>query len=146
MKKPIVRFVKLRADAVLPRYATAEAAGADLTTPEEVRIMPGGIAKVATGLGCDIPSGWEIQIRPRSGLAAKHGVTVLNAPGTIDSDYQGELCVLLVNHGPEEVVLEAGTRIAQAVMAPVHQADFEWADAVSRATQRGEGGFGSTGA
>ena len=130
----------------LPAYESAGAAGADLraavTAP--LTIEPGGTAKVPTGLRVAVPAGYEMQVRPRSGLAARHGVTVLNSPGTVDADYRGEVAVLLINHGPEPFVIERGDRVAQAVIAPVTQASFEAADALDE-TPRGAGGFGSTG-
>jgi dUTP pyrophosphatase len=125
---------------------TEHAAGLDLaawlSTP--VTIAPGASALVPTGLAMAIPPGWEGQVRPRSGLAAKHAITCLNAPGTIDADYRGEVKVLLVNHGREPFTVQHGERIAQLVIAPVAQAELEIVDALP-ATDRGEGGFGSTG-
>lgn len=132
----------------LPAYETAGAAGCDLRAAvaedEPLTIAPGARALAPTGFAMAIPPGWEAQIRPRSGLAAKYGVTCLNAPGTIDADYRGEVKVILVNHGAEEFVIRRGERIAQMVIAPVWQAAFEEA-AVLDETARGEGGFGSTG-
>jgi dUTP pyrophosphatase len=130
----------------LPAYATDGAAGADLcaAVEHELVIAPGERAAVATGLIFEIPAGYEGQVRPRSGLAIRRGLTVVNAPGTIDSDYRGELMVLLVNHGAEPVVLGRGDRIGQLVIAPVSRARFTEADALS-ASDRGAGGFGSTG-
>ena len=129
----------------LPAYATEGAAGADLraAVTEPLVIPPGGTASVPTGLRVGLPRGVEMQVRPRSGLAARHGVTVLNSPGTVDADYRGEVRVLLVNHGPEAYLIERGDRIAQAVIAPVVQARFE-AGTLDE-TPRGAGGFGSTG-
>ena len=131
-----------------PRYETDGAAGMDLAAalPEEtpVTLEPGGRALIPTGLTMEIPPGYEAQIRPRSGLALKHGVTVLNAPGTVDSDYRGELGVLLVNHGTTPYVVSRGMRIAQLVFAPVTRGAF--VDKVELDTSvRGAGGFGSTG-
>ncbi|WAJ27757.1 dUTP diphosphatase [Antarcticirhabdus aurantiaca] len=135
------------ADA-LPHYATEGAAGADLRAclPEgEAMILPpGGRAAVPTGLAVAVPEGFEMQVRPRSGLAARHGVTVLNAPGTVDSDYRGEVMVLLVNLGDEPFEIRNGDRIAQALFAPVTRAIFDLADTLDE-TSRGAGGFGSTG-
>lgn len=139
-----VRFKKLRADAVVPQYMTAEAAGMDLAAASRVELRPGARALVDTGLAMELPAGYEGQVRPRSGLAAKHGVTVANAPGTIDSDYRGELKVLLVNLGAEPVLIEPGMRIAQLVIAPVARAAVEVVDELG-ASDRGAGGFGSTG-
>ncbi len=134
----------------LPDYATAGAAGADLRAnfPLEARaglvLQPGARALVPTGLRVAIPDGYEMQVRPRSGLALKHGVTLANAPGTIDSDYRGPLGVILINLGDDPFLVEHGARIAQAVVAPVRQAVFEGVPALSD-TDRGAGGFGSTG-
>lgn len=140
-----IGFKKNHPDAQLPVYSTAEAAGADVRSVDRYVLEPGERRLVQTGLDCDIPKGWEIQVRPRSGLAFKQGVTVLNAPGTIDSDYQGPLGVLLINLGSEPFVIEPGDRIAQIVVAPVTQGAFGWSGGVSRETDRGAGGFGSTG-
>jgi dUTP pyrophosphatase len=131
---------------VLPAYQTPGAAGADLCAclAAPVTLLPGAHALVPTGLRFEIPPGYEMQVRPRSGLAAKFGVTVLNSPGTIDSDYRGEVQVILVNHGASPFVINHGDRIAQAVIAPVIQACFAASDALG-GTERGEGGFGSTG-
>jgi dUTP pyrophosphatase len=141
-----VRFKRLRPAAVLPRYMTAGAAGMDLSSAAEapVTLEPGARAGVPTGWAIELPPGSEGQVRPRSGLAAKHGVTVVNAPGTIDSDYRGELVVLLVNLGREPHVIKPGDRIAQLVVAPVVQAAVEETEALSDTT-RGVGGFGHTG-
>lgn len=128
----------------MPHLATAGAAGYDICSAESVVMEPGRFAKVATGLRIMMPNKLEAQIRPRSGLAARHGVTVLNSPGTIDSDYRGEICVLLINHGSESFHVEPGMRIAQMVFATVTQVDFEQRDRLEQ-SDRGEGGFGSTG-
>ena len=132
----------------LPAYQSAAAAGLDLlaAVPEDapVTILPRQYAMIPTGLTLALPSGTEGQVRPRSGLAAKHGVTVLNAPGTIDSDYRGEVSVLLINHGAESFVVTRGTRIAQLVIAPVIHATVRFAEELDQ-TARGSGGFGSTG-
>lgn len=128
----------------LPRYASDDAVGLDVAAAEDLTLQPGRRHAVATGFAIEIPRGYEVQVRPRSGLAAKHGVTVLNTPGTIDSDYRGEVRVILVNLGEEPFEIRRGERIAQLVPAPVLRADFvevrELAD-----TARGSGGFGSTG-
>ena len=129
---------------VLPAYATSGSAGMDVVSAEDVTIAPGARHAVATGLSVAIPQGFEIQVRPRSGLAFKHGITVPNTPGTIDSDYRGELKVLLINHGSEDFAIARGDRVAQLVLAPVVQAAWSEVDELD-ATQRGEGGFGSTG-
>jgi len=132
----------------LPAYQSADAAGLDLlaAVPSDTPLIlpPGKYAMVPTGLTIALPSGYEAQVRPRSGLAAKHGVTIVNAPGTIDSDYRGELVVLLVNLGREPHVIKPGDRIAQLVVAPVVQASVEEAESLSDTT-RGSGGFGHTG-
>ena len=134
------------AGAVIPEYKTAGAAGADLYALVEnpVTIPVGKSAMIPTGLFFEIPEGYEIQIRPRSGLAAKNGVTVLNTPGTIDSDYRGEIKIILVNLGQEDFVVNSGDRVAQMVIAPVIQASFSIVDELSD-TSRGSSGFGSTG-
>jgi dUTP pyrophosphatase len=116
----------------------------DVVSAEDVTIQPGARHPVATGLALAIPPGFEIQVRPRSGLAFKHGITVPNTPGTIDSDYRGELKVLLINHGAEAFAIRRGDRVAQLVLAPVVQAAWAEVDELD-ATERGEGGFGSTG-
>ena len=129
---------------VLPAYATELAAGADVCSCEELTLKPGEWRAVATGLCFEIPAGFEMQVRPRSGLAAKNGITVLNAPGTIDADYRGELKVLLINHGKEPFAIQRGMRIAQLIIAQVSRAAFVEVKELSD-TKRGQGGFGSTG-
>jgi dUTP pyrophosphatase len=132
----------------LPAYQSAHAAGLDLlaAVPEDAPLIlaPGKHALVPTGLTLALPQGYEAQVRPRSGLAAKHGVTVLNAPGTVDADYRGEIGVLLINHGEAPFEVRRGERIAQMVIAPVVRAELV-ATATLSATDRGSGGFGSTG-
>jgi dUTP pyrophosphatase len=132
----------------LPAYQSAHAAGLDLlaAVPEASPLIlsPGQRALVPTGLTIALPSGYEAQVRPRSGLASKHGVTVLNAPGTIDADYRGEIGVLLINHGDAPFTIRRGERIAQMVIASVVRAELVLAESLS-ATERGSGGFGSTG-
>lgn len=128
----------------LPAYATSGAAGMDVVSAESVTIAPGARHAVATGLALAIPQGYEIQVRPRSGLALKHGITVPNTPGTIDSDYRGELKVILINHGSEPFAIQRGDRVAQLVLAPVVQAAWDEVAELD-ATERGAGGFGSTG-
>ncbi len=132
--------------AVIPCYKTEGAAGADVCAliKEPVTIAPGSFAMIPTGLFFEIPMGYEIQVRPRSGLAAKNGVTVLNTPGTIDSDYRGELKIILINLGKEAFVVNNGERIAQIIVSPVTVASFTITDSLSDTT-RGEKGFGSTG-
>lgn len=130
----------------LPAYATAFSAGLDVRAANETPIVlpPLGRAMVPTGLYLEIPAGYEVQVRPRSGLAAKRGVTVLNAPGTIDADYRGEVCVILVNLGAEDFVIERGERIAQMVLARHEVIEWEESDELAD-SGRGAGGFGSTG-
>ena len=128
----------------LPAYATEGAAGMDVLSAEDVVLEPGVRHAVATGLSIAIPRGYEIQVRPRSGLAFKFGVTVPNTPGTIDSDYRGELKVLMINHGSEPFPIKRGERVAQLVLAPVTQAAWLEVDDLDE-TARGSGGFGSTG-
>lgn len=139
--------VQIADEEILPAYATSEASGADLRAwiKEPITIVPGASAIVPTGIRCDIPKGYEIQIRPRSGFAAKNQVTVLNTPGTIDSDYRGEISVILINHGKESFVVTPKMRIAQMVLAPVVRADFLLVEQLSE-SERGEGKFGHTGA
>lgn len=136
------------ADLPLPAYETAGSAGMDLraAVPEEapVTLAPGARALVPTGLKIALPPGHEAQVRPRSGLALKHGVTCLNSPGTIDADYRGEVGVILINHGSDPFVVRRGERIAQMVVAPVLQVALVEAEALDE-TARGTGGFGSTG-
>lgn len=128
----------------LPVYATEGAAGMDVLSAEDVTLMPGARHAVATGLAFAIPPGFEIQVRPRSGLALKHGISVPNAPGTIDSDYRGELKIILINHGADAFAIRRGDRVAQLVLAPVTRASWLKVDELDH-TERGEGGFGSTG-
>ena len=128
----------------LPAYATQGAAGMDVVAAENVTLAPGARHAVATGLSIAIPHGYEIQVRPRSGLALKHGISVPNTPGTIDSDYRGELKIILINHGSEVFSIAKGDRVAQLVLAPVVQAGWVEVDDLER-TERGAGGFGSTG-
>jgi len=128
----------------LPLYATQGAAGMDVVAAEDVVIAPGRRHAVATGFAMAIPDGFEVQVRPRSGLALKHGITCLNSPGTIDSDYRGEIKVILANLGDAPFKVARGDRIAQLVPAPVHRAALEEVEALD-GTARGDGGFGSTG-
>ncbi len=128
----------------LPVYATEGAAGMDVVSAEDVTLAPGGRHAVATGLSMAIPAGFEIQVRPRSGLALKHGISVPNSPGTIDSDYRGELKVILINHGADAFDIRRGDRVAQLVLAPVTRASWLQVEELDE-TLRGEGGFGSTG-
>ncbi len=134
------------ADLPLPAYGSEEAAGCDVVAAvtEDLVLAPGARALIPTGFCLDLPAGFEIQVRPRSGLALKHGITVLNAPGTVDSDYRGEVGVILVNLGEAPFTISRGMRIAQLVLAPVLRAGWREVAEVST-TRRGEGGFGSTG-
>lgn len=136
----------LEEGAELPTYGSEEAAGADVRAyiTDKITLNPGESKLIPTGLRFEIPKGFEIQVRPRSGLALKHGVTVLNTPGTIDSDYRGEVGVILINHGNNPFVVTPKMRIAQLVFAPVIQACYKEEECL-KATERGEGGFGHTG-
>ena len=128
----------------LPAYATAHAAGMDVVSAEQLTLAPSARHAVATGFAIAIPEGYEVQVRPRSGLALKHGITCLNTPGTIDADYRGEVKVILANLGDEPFAIARGDRIAQLVPAPVQRARFEEVGELDE-TARGAGGFGSTG-
>jgi dUTP pyrophosphatase len=132
------------ADLELPSYATAGSAGLDLRSAESLTIKPGARALVATGIAIALPVNVEAQVRPRSGLAIKHGVTVLNSPGTIDCDYRGEIKVPLINHSQDDFIIMRGDRIAQMIIAPVAQVQFESVSSLEETT-RGSGGFGSSG-
>jgi len=142
----VVRFTAVKKDASAPVYSTGRSAGCDLAAciDADMIVKPGETVKVPTGLAIALPEGFEAQVRPRSGLAAKFGVTVLNSPGTIDSDYRGEVCVLLINLGKQDFTIHNGDRIAQMVVARYEQARFELVDNLNE-TLRGQGGFGSTG-
>lgn len=149
--RPVVRLKRLDDRAVLPKYHSDLAAGLDLSAclprgdaPEKLTIEPGHIAKVPLGFACAIPPGYEGQVRPRSGLSTKHGITVPNAPGTVDADYRGEMFVALINLGQDPFTIEHEMRIAQFVIAPVSHALIEETDTLDE-TNRGAGGFGSTG-
>jgi dUTP pyrophosphatase len=144
MKVKVVKNLKHEKD--LPRYETQTAAGLDLRAncETDLIIQPGCRVLIPTGLKVEIPEGYELQIRPRSGLALKNGITVLNAPGTIDSDYRGEIGVVLINHGQETFIVSCGDRIAQAVLSKFEKVEWEEVQDLSE-TDRGEGGFGSTG-
>jgi dUTP pyrophosphatase len=133
-------------DLALPHYATHGAAGLDLiaAVEEEIELLPGQRAAIPCGIAIELPHGYEAQVRPRSGLALKEGVTVLNAPGTIDSDYRGEVKAILINHGAEPYLIKRGAKIAQMVIARHEQAEIVESDALSDSA-RGAGGFGSTG-
>ena len=132
----------------LPNYASEEAAGADVRAyiPVETTIFPGKSKLIPTGLKFEIPKGYEIQVRPRSGLALKYGITVLNTPGTIDSDYRGEVGIILINHSSDPFIVQPNMRIAQLVFSPVVKANFiKKSEDLLTKTQRGQGGFGHTG-
>lgn len=149
MSAPIIEFKCLDhfGDLALPSYETNLAAGADLRAAlkdEIIILLPGKRTLVPTGFCMALPAGFEAQIRPRSGLAYKHGITCLNTPGTIDADYRGEVKVLLINHGEEAFTIKHGERIAQMIIAPIVQAEFNTVETLSE-TVRGAGGFGSTG-
>ena len=145
---PVVRIKRLpHAEGLeLPRYETALAAGCDVRAAlvKPMTLRPGERFMVPTGIAIALPPGWEAQMRPRSGLAAKHGISCVNSPGTIDADYRGELKVILINHGAEDFVINRGDRIGQMVIAPVWQARFNEVEELDD-TERGAGGFGSTG-
>ncbi len=141
-----VKRLKGSEDLSLPQYATEHSSGVDLYACVDipVRLKPNEIFLVPTGIAIELPEGYEAQIRPRSGLALKHGITVLNTPGTIDADYRGEIGVILINLGKDTFVIDRGMRIAQMVIAPVMKADFVEVKEISE-TKRNSGGFGSTG-
>ncbi len=141
-----VKISRLRPEARLPCYMTAAAAGMDLyvTLDEEVILAAGKQVMVPTGIAIALPPGFEAQVRPRSGLAAKYGVTLVNTPGTIDADYRGEISVILINHGSEDFVIKDGERIAQMIVAPVSRCQWNLVDKLDE-TDRGSGGFGHTG-
>jgi len=141
-----VRCVKLRSQAVVPRYMTEHAAGMDLhaALDETVMLLPGARTLIPTGLALEIPPGYEGQVRPRSGLALKQGVALVNSPGTIDADYRGEVGVIVINHGDQPVTFAPGDRIAQLVIAPVTRVAFEEVSELGE-TGRSAGGFGHTG-
>lgn len=145
MSEVLVKIVKEHTRILLPRYESAGAAGMDLRAflDKDVSVPPMGRVKIPTGLKIEIPAGYEGQVRPRSGLAVRTGLTVLNSPGTIDCDYRGNLDIIVINLGPESVIIKDGERIAQLVIAPVCQAQLVEADTLSD-TDRGSGGFGST--
>ncbi|MBQ7473231.1 MAG: dUTP diphosphatase [Oscillospiraceae bacterium] len=139
-----IKFVKLRDGAHIPQKAHEDDAGFDLYASEDFILKAHAFGCVPTAISIELPIGYEAQVRPRSGLAAKHGVTVLNAPGTIDAGYRGEVKVILINHGNEDFEITAGMRIAQMVISPVVGAEFVEASSLED-SERGEGGFGSSG-
>jgi dUTP pyrophosphatase len=140
----IVKIVN-KSDNALPQYETGGSAGLDVRSAEDGVLNPGEFKLVKTGLFVEIPYGYEIQVRPRSGMALKYGVTVLNSPGTIDSDYRGEIGVILINHNTLPYAIIKGERIAQLVLCPVEKVQWLATDTLGTSTKRGEKGFGSTG-
>ena len=144
MKKLGVKVKILNPDAIIPKYQTEEAAGFDLHSVEEKTVKAGEREVIKTGLAVALPKGYELQVRPRSGLALKNGITVLNTPGTVDSDYRWELMVILFNTSKEDFAVKKGERIAQAIIKEILQADFAVVEELD-STERGVGGFGSTG-
>ena len=137
---------RLAPDLPLPAYATPGSAGLDLlaAVDRDIVLRPGGFAAIPTGIALALPSGYEAQVRPRSGLALRHGVTVMNAPGTVDSDYRGEVAAILINHGKAEFTVTRGMKVAQLVVAPHVRAEWRETDTLDQ-TERAAGGFGSTG-
>ncbi|ESA35975.1 deoxyuridine 5 -triphosphate nucleotidohydrolase [Leptolyngbya sp. Heron Island J] len=144
MPIPIIKFKKLSPQAIIPSYAHPGDAGADLVAMDAHTLEPLQRLAIPTGLAVELPQGYELQVRPKSSLALKHGITVLNTPGTVDAGYRGEIKVILINLGQSTFEINPGQRIAQIVIAPVIQAEFMLVDSLG-ASQRGEGGFGSTG-
>lgn len=140
----IVKIVN-KSDNALPQYETGGSVGLDVRSAEDGVLNPGEFKLVKTGLSVEIPYGYEIQVRPRSGIALKYGVTVLNSPGTIDSDYRGEIGVILINHNTLPYAIIKGERIAQLVLCPVEKVQWLATDTLGTSTKRGEKGFGSTG-
>ena len=140
----LVKIVNKSGNA-LPQYETGGSVGMDIRSAENVTIAPGKTALIKTGLHVEIPYGYEIQVRPRSGLALKHSITVLNSPGTIDSDYRGEVGVILINHGTEDFQIKISERIAQMVLVKVEHIAWQAVGSLTGGTKRGEKGFGSTG-
>ncbi len=139
-----IKIKKLHIDAKIPAYQTNGAVGFDLSSVSYMTIRSGESALVPTGLSIELPKGYELQVRPRSGLALKHSITVLNSPGTVDSDYRGELKVILINHGKNDLLIAVGERIAQGIINKVELVDFDEVEELSD-TDRGISGFGSTG-
>jgi dUTP pyrophosphatase len=140
----IVKVVN-NSDNALPQYETGGSAGVDVRSAENGLLKPGQFKLITTGLRVEIPYGYEMQVRPRSGLAKNYGITVLNSPGTIDADYRGEIGVILINHGQYDFEIVAGDRIAQLVLCPVEKVQWLATDTLDTSTKRGEKGFGSTG-
>lgn len=144
MERVSIKIQKLVETATLPSYAHEDDSGMDLCAIEAKEILPGKTALIRTGIAIEIPIGTEAQVRPRSGLALKHSITVLNTPGTVDAGYRGEIGVVLINHGQQVFQVTEGMKIAQMVIAPVLRAEIEECDRLSD-TERGTGGYGSTG-
>ncbi len=146
MDQPLLQIKKLHPSAIVPKYMTELAAGMDICAllDEEIVLKPGERSLVPTGLAFAIPVGYEIQVRPRSGLAIKHGIALVNSPGTIDADYRGEVKIIMINLGQENFIICSGERIAQLVVAPVCQAELIEVAELDE-TERGAGGFGHTG-
>ena len=140
----VVKIVN-NSDNALPQYETNGSAGLDVKSAENGLLKPGQFKLITTGLRVEIPYGYEIQVRPRSGLAKNYGITVLNSPGTIDVDYRGEIGVILINHGQYDFEIKSGDRIAQLVLAPVGRIQWQAVGSLDSSTKRGEKGFGSTG-
>ena len=136
--------IKVEDESLMPSYETLGSAGADLKANEEGVLMPGQLKLIKTGISIELPAGYEAQVRPRSGLALKHGISMVNTPGTIDSDYRGEIGVILINHGDTPFEYKKGDRIAQLVIARYSRAEFQICSSLSE-TERGSGGFGHTG-
>ncbi len=146
MDHPLIQIKKLHPDAEIPQYMTEMAAGMDICAliEKDLILRHGERALIPTGLAFAIPKGYEIQVRPRSGLAIKHGISLVNSPGTIDADYRGEVSVIMINYGKDDFIIRSGERIAQLVVAPVSQATLEVVADLNE-TPRGKGGFGHTG-
>ena len=144
MTKPILKITRTVPEAIIPRYAHEDDSGMDLFSVDSLTLEPGAFKLVKTGIRIELPKNTEAQIRPRSGLAYKNGITVLNTPGTIDEGYRGEIGVILINHSREDFHIEAGMKIAQMVIAPVLRPEVMVSHELSQ-TLRGDGGFGSTG-
>lgn len=136
--------IKVEDESLMPSYETLGSVGADLKANEEGVLMPGQRKLIKTGISIELPAGYEAQVRPRSGLALKHGISMVNTPGTIDSDYRGEIGVILINHGDTPFEYKKGDRIAQLVIARYSRAEFQICSSLSE-TERGSGGFGHTG-
>ena len=147
---PVIKFLRLRpdldSDIPLPRYMTSQSAGMDIhaAITEDLQLKKGDIAMLPTGFAMALPAGYEAQIRPRSGLAVKHGIGLINSPGTIDADYRGEVMIAVINLGPQPYTFHRGDRVAQMVINRVHQAELQEVDILDE-TQRNAGGFGHTG-